>query len=188
MDCNQRLVDQTASSADASSPAHEVASEVAQAYEKHAGALRGYAVLMARGRECAEDAVQEVFLRYFVTLSQGRGVLDAKVWLFRVMHNYLLDSLRSVWVKKVVPLTQARQTIDSRQNPEASYNNAELAELFLGLLTPRELECVRLRNEGFSYEEIADILSIHPGTVAALLSRGHKKIRKVQHQPASRVG
>jgi DNA-directed RNA polymerase specialized sigma24 family protein len=35
-----------------------------------------------------------------------------------------------------------------------------------------------LRLEGFGYNEIADILRIRPGTVAALLARGLKKIQE----------
>ena len=43
--------------------------------------------------------------------------------------------------------------------------------------TPRELDCLRLRVEGFSYQEIAQVLGVRPGTVGALLPRVYSKLR-----------
>jgi len=45
-------------------------------------------------------------------------------------------------------------------------------------LTPRELDCLRLRVEGFSYGQIADRLGIRAGTVGALLPRVYAKLRQ----------
>jgi predicted DNA-binding protein (UPF0251 family) len=45
-------------------------------------------------------------------------------------------------------------------------------------LSPREMECVRLRTEDLRYEEIARVLGLQTGTVGALLARAHGKIRK----------
>jgi DNA-directed RNA polymerase specialized sigma24 family protein len=40
------------------------------------------------------------------------------------------------------------------------------------------MECVRLRSEDLTYEEIAEVLGLHVGTVGALLARAHEKVRK----------
>jgi DNA-directed RNA polymerase specialized sigma24 family protein len=40
------------------------------------------------------------------------------------------------------------------------------------------MECVRLRMEDLRYEEIAAVLGLRAGTVGALLTRAHDKIRK----------
>jgi DNA-directed RNA polymerase specialized sigma24 family protein len=40
------------------------------------------------------------------------------------------------------------------------------------------MECVRLRTEDLSYDEIAGVLGVRAGTVGALLTRAHDKIRK----------
>ena len=84
-------------------------------------------------------------------------------------------------------MDEVQQVADQRQDPEVSYHHRELARRVCTLLAPRELECLRLRNEGFGYEEIANILSLRCGTVAALLSRGQKKIRKALENPAPAV-
>jgi predicted DNA-binding protein (UPF0251 family) len=50
-------------------------------------------------------------------------------------------------------------------------------------LSPREMECVRLRTEDLRYEEIARVLGLQTGTVGALLARAHGKIRKAVGAP-----
>ena len=161
--------------------------EVAQVYADNAVGLFRYAAVTVRNREGAQDAVQEAFLRYFVVRSQGQRILNQKAWLYRVLRNYLLDSLKSSSFKNEIAIDEMRQVPDRQQDPEVSYRHQELARRMLGLLAPRELECLRLRNEGFGYEEIAGILSVRSGTVAALLSRGQKKIRKALEQPSAEM-
>ena len=158
--------------------------EVAQAYEEYATGLLRYALATIRNREAAQDAVQEVFLRYFVSRSQGQMIQAPKAWLYRVLRNYLLDCLKSCSVTRETGMDDADLVIDEKQDPEASYHHRELERQVWALLAPRELECLRLRNDGFGYEEIAGILAVRSGTVAALLSRGQKKIRKALHEPA----
>jgi DNA-directed RNA polymerase specialized sigma24 family protein len=55
-------------------------------------------------------------------------------------------------------------------------------------LSPREIECVRLRAEGLRYEEIAGVLGLQSGTVGALLARAHKKIRQAAKDPGRKPG
>lgn len=165
-------------------PEDDLELEVARAYEEFAAGLFRYAVVLVRRREGAQDAVQEVFLRYFVARSQGQRILNAKAWLYRVLHNYVLDSLKSAAIKREIGIEEVRHVADREQDPEVSYHHRELARRVSSLLAPRELQCLRLRNEGFGYEEIASILAIRSGTVAALLARGQKKIRKALEQPA----
>jgi RNA polymerase sigma-70 factor (ECF subfamily) len=168
-------------------PETDLELEVAQIYGEYATGLLRYAVITIRNHEAAQDAVQEAFLRYFISRSQGQRIQTPRAWLYRVLRNYILDSLKSSSVKREIGMDQMQQVADARQDPEVSYHHRELARRVSALLAPRELECLRLRNEGFGYEEIASILSLRSGTVAALLSRGQKKIRKALDYPAREV-
>ena len=167
-------------------PEDELELEIARAYEAYSTGLLRYALVTTRNRESAQDAVQEVFLRYFVSRSQGQTIQTPKAWLYRVLRNYLLDCLKSS-VNRETGMDTLRLIVDQNQDPEVSYHRRELARRVCALLAPRELECLRLRNDGFGYEEIAAILSVRSGTVAALLSRGQKKIRKALDQPVRAV-
>jgi hypothetical protein len=48
----------------------------------------------------------------------------------------------------------------------------------ISVYAPRT-DCLRLRVEGFSYQEIAQVLGVRPGTVGALLPRVYAKLRDV---------
>ncbi len=159
-----------------------------QAYQEHAASLFRYGFAIVRNRESAQDAVQETFLRYFVALNEGQRVDNIKAWLFRVLHNYMLDAIRSATAKYETGLEQVRLAADAGQDPELRFHYAELMRRLWSALAPRELECLRLRNEGFCYTEIAEILSVRAGTVGALLARAQRKMRKVLDEPDRALG
>jgi RNA polymerase sigma-70 factor (ECF subfamily) len=148
-------------------------------YERDAAGLFRYAIALAPDRETARDAVQEIFLRYFIARGEGQQFENPKAWLFRVLRNHLLDAIRACRTKNEVGIENACYFADRHQNPEVCYQQAEMTRRVSSSLTERELECVRLRAEGLRYEEIADVLAVRPGTVAALMARAHKKIRRV---------
>ena len=150
--------------------------EVAAAYAEYAGPLLRYAASVLRSREAARDAVQEVFLRYFAERRFGRCVENPRAWLYRVLHNYLLDLLdRTVnkWETAVIPPELRARG----HNPEEIASRSQAARQIASTLTRRELDCLRLRADGLSYEEAAEALGVSAGTVSALLTRVHKKLR-----------
>ena len=114
-----------------------------------------------------------------VVLGSATGPFDdPKAWLFRVLRNHLLDTLKSATVKNEVTIEGVQDPADHYNDPEKHYQRAEMARELNRMLAPRELECVRLRAEGLSYDEVARVLGLHQGTVGATLARAHKKIRR----------
>jgi RNA polymerase sigma-70 factor (ECF subfamily) len=151
--------------------------ETISAYQLHAGVLLGYAHRMTRDDALAQDAVQETFLRFFLSLVQGEAIQNTRAWLYRVAHNYVCETLRSATVRTAVPLEEAGEyrLQDERSMPGAD-RAAEWIEAAKQLLAPREWQCVQLRAEGFDYTEIAIRLEIRPGTVGSLLHRAGEKL------------
>ena len=131
---------------------------VVAAYEKYSAELFAYAKSIIHGEDGALDAVQEAFLRYFVELSYGRRVENPCAWLYRVIHNYLLDRIGSAAVKRETLLTETDKMAEPKPGPEAMIELAPMAKEITSLLTGREMECLRLRSEELSYEEIAGVL------------------------------
>ncbi len=161
----------------------DLAQEVARLHRELAPALYRYAAILVRNRESARDALQDLFLRYFVARSEGRQIDNARAWLFCVLRNCLLDRLKCSSGSEVA-LEEIPAPPDGHDDPEAVYRGYELSRRLTAVLAPRELECVRLRSEGLRYGEIAQVLAIRPGTVGALLARAQKKIRQALEQPA----
>jgi RNA polymerase sigma-70 factor, ECF subfamily len=161
-----------------SSQPTDIESDVNEMVRNHAAALSRFAATMLRDNSLVQDAVQEVFLRYFIARTGGQQMENPRAWLFRVLRNYLLDYNRKSGIMAAINLEDAVKVADIRQDVEAAYQQDEFLRSALSTLSPREKECILLRLEGFGYNEIAQILRIRPGTVAALLARGLKKFRQ----------
>jgi RNA polymerase sigma-70 factor (ECF subfamily) len=152
--------------------------EVARIHEECSAELLAYAVSIIHCQEVAREAVQEAFLRYFVERNCGRVVEYPRAWLYRVVRNYLLDRMDTAAMKYEVGQDEAADLPDQNQGPEEILCSAQTAEQLTSMLSPREMECLGLRADGLSYEEISGLLRVRPGTVSALLTRVHKKLRE----------
>jgi RNA polymerase sigma-70 factor (ECF subfamily) len=153
--------------------------EVSDLYSKHAARLLRYAETLTRNRELGRDAVQEVFLRYFAERRYGGRVENPRAWLYRVLHNHLIDRLDRAAMKFEVSVEDVDEVLDVCVDAEMLLEQAQTAREIVSRFTPRELDCLLLRVEGFSYQEIAQVLGVRPGTVGALLPRVYAKLRDV---------
>jgi RNA polymerase sigma-70 factor (ECF subfamily) len=152
--------------------------ELVEAYHREAPGLLRYALFLTGRAPAAEDLLQECFLRYFRALAAGERIRTRTAWLYRVMRNCFLARQRGAAHRREVPIEPGGADQERHSfNPEGTYQRHELARQMLRRLAPRELECVRLRAEGLSYAEVAEVLGIRPGTVGALLSRALGRCR-----------
>jgi RNA polymerase sigma-70 factor (ECF subfamily) len=156
-------------------PALDIARLVA---EQHAAVYR-YAYRLT-GAVCdAEDLTQQVFLSAQRKLGQLRDPQRARGWLFAILRNCYLKTRR-----KRVPLTATKVELDVESIPDdlpeelvidPDQLQAALDEL------PGDFKIVLLMFyfEGCSYREIAQKLTLPPGTVMSRLSRakGHLRAR-----------
>jgi RNA polymerase sigma-70 factor (ECF subfamily) len=146
-------------------------------YMEHAASLLRYAETLTRRRDMCRDAVQEVFLRYFAERRYGIHVDNPRAWLYRVLHNHLLDRVGRAALKYEVSAQGAEDVPDGQADAQMQLEQTETAKEIASRLSPRELDCLRLRAEGFSYQEIAQVLGVRLGTVGALMPRVYSKLR-----------
>ena len=155
----------------------QIEEELIELLHQQMADLSRYAATVVRDHALIQDGIQEVLLRYFIARVDGQQMNNPRAWLFRVLRNYLIDCNRKTAFVPAIGMKEATHIADSRQDVETGYQYTESCSRALSLLSPREQECVRLRLEGFGYDEIAHILGIQPGTVASLLSRSLKRLR-----------
>jgi len=141
--------------------------------------LTSYAYNILGIREDAEDAVQDVFLKYGELSPEN--VLDPKAYLVRMVINRSLDlkekreKERAAYPGTWLPEPVATETADAGivQTEILSYSVLVLLEQ----LDPRQRAVFILREAfDYSYEEIAEILSISTDLSRQLLSRARKKL------------
>ena len=118
----------------------------------------------------AEDAVQDAFVRYLERAPEN--LESSSAWLMRVLVNGCKSRLRLAW-RRVGPLPETLPA----PGPE---EREELEELFS--LPPEDRAVIHLHDyEGYSTDEIAQLLNQRPGTVRSRLSRAREKLRKMLH-------
>ncbi len=164
----------------------------------------GYALRLTRNRCDAEDLVQEAAL----LACQGRNGFQVgtnfKAWFFRIVTTCFwgkhrtacrrpatidLDDtpalqlyLRSSEAGLQVDGTNPAQTLLDRIGTERIANALASLPVEFGVV------CTLFFMEDFSYQEIADVLSIPVGTVRSRLHRGRKMLQKVLWLAAEDAG
>ncbi len=160
-------------------PAKSAECEVTDLYAECASELLSYALVTARDVELARDALQETFMRYFVARSSGESIAWPRAWLYRALHNYLLDRARECHSRRERSLEPLPPVADGRHDIERELLRNEVLSMARAALTRREYDCFAMRSQGMPYEDIASELKLRSGTVGALISRAVRKVRRL---------
>ena len=133
-------------------------------------------------REDAEDIVQNSFIKMYRNINDFDTSLRFSSWAYRITHNELIDWYRKQKSRPVLALTEDGEdifaSIADDMNIEKDAIRKEVKQEIESIIKNLDLkyqEVIILRFfEDKSYEEIADILCVPPGTVAIRLSRAKK--------------
>jgi RNA polymerase sigma-70 factor, ECF subfamily len=142
----------------------------------------------------AEDLVQETFLRAYRFFAKYDASLPFTSWLYRIMTNAHIDSvrrrgrLRTTSLDQVGPEGSGTWDVpDLEASPDKAMMEGTLDENVQKALTCMTAEfrtAVLLADvEGMAYEEIAEIMKTSVGTVRSRIHRGRKQLKRfmVQH-------
>lgn len=116
----------------------------------------------------AEDAVQDAFVKFLEKAPEN--LEHPRAWLTRVLVNGCKSRLRLGW-RRVGPLP------DTLPAPEAEEQET-LEELYA--LSPADRAVIHLfYYQGYSTQEIAQMMGQRPGTVRARLSRARARLKQL---------
>jgi RNA polymerase sigma-70 factor (ECF subfamily) len=136
----------------------------------------------------AEDLLQETYVRAFRFFHRYDEDLPFTSWLYRIMTNVHIDTVRKKTRLRTVSLETSGQESgrtwdipDETANTDSYVMEGTLDEpIQLGLksMNPEFRTAVVLADvEGMSYEEIADLMDTSIGTVRSRIHRGRKQLR-----------
>jgi RNA polymerase sigma-70 factor, ECF subfamily len=163
----------------------EAFEELVQRHQHRVFAVAGG---ILRRREDVEDIAQQVFLKAYFSLKRFDQRAAFTTWLYKITVNECWDLLRK---KKVRPLVyesdlseeQARQVIAAEEKggggPDISDSleaRQRVERLLEGLDERDRLMLILKEVEGFSVEEIADVLDLNANTVKVRLFRARRRI------------
>ncbi len=139
-------------------------------------------------QDAAADACQDAFLKAYKAIKQYQGG-SFKSWLLRIVTNTCYDDIRYKSRRPATsledltenPADHSPKLVSKAESPEEQAMRGELGDLLqLGInQLPEEQRIVLVLSDvqGFSYQEIAEIIKQPLGTVKSRLSRGRRRLR-----------
>lgn len=143
-------------------------------FDRHHDAVFRFLHRLTGDAELAGELAQETFVRY---LEHDVDPGKTKSWLFTVARNLVTDRARTR--RRRSELAGGKDlTPDPPETPDEALRRSERrrrARRALDELEPRDRKMLLLREEGFSYAEIADAFDVSTTSVGTILSRALRR-------------
>lgn len=141
--------------------------------------LRRFARAISGDAALADDLVQDCLERALSRLHLFRRPDNLRAWLFTILRNIHLNSIRGQKRRDALALQQHAADSQRTQQP-TQLDDAHLRDLARALdeLSLEQKEVILLVGlEELSYRETAAVLDVPVGTVMSRLSRGRERLR-----------
>lgn len=151
-------------------------------FDQYKDALYGYSYKLTRSPALAEEAVQEVFLRFWQNREKLNADLSVKAYLYKITKNHLLNLLRDAAYDQRLKeqLFYSRQHTYYSTEDQLVYRDLEtFKDQAIANLPPRMQLIFRMsRTQGLSHQEIAQQLGISQNTVKDQIVKALKAIKE----------
>lgn len=125
------------------------------------------------GREHADDATQETFLRAIGALRSFRGEASARTWLLSIARRVCADVIRRTVRRRNLFRRVIAQPHDRSFAPRVE---SELDDLLAGLHPDRRQAFVLTQVLGLSYDEAAEVCGCPIGTIRSRVARARTEL------------
>ena len=145
--------------------------------------LLNFCINYVKHRETAEEIVSDVFLKLWLKRKDISHVANIESYLFIAVKNHSLNYLKQFSNYRIVYLEDAGgHELVTADNPE---NELERKEIFFKMnqaidALPQQCKIIfkLIKEDGFKYKEVAEILNLSPRTVETQLVRAMRKLDK----------
>lgn len=151
--------------------------------ERHSERVRNLIYSIFHSAEPVDDLTQDIFLKVYRALAQFRFDAAFSTWIYRIAINHCRDVMRKRKLRRYISLHGLLESRDKEVTLKTSVQpqeteTRELIDRGLQRLPEKFRIPVILKDvEGFSYEEMADVMQCEVGTVKSRLSRGRNMLR-----------
>ena len=143
--------------------------------EQLSDSLFRFAVHFLKDSEEAKDVVQDAFEKLWLNREKVERE-KVKSWLFTCVHNAMLNQV-SRKKRQIIHLDSLGNS--DFQQPDHAFESKQVVDLMVGSLPPLQKSILLLRDlEGYTYDEIGDMLSISSAQVKVYLFRARIKLKK----------
>ena len=142
-------------------------------YNRHKDRLYAFSLYVTGDRQTSEDLVADTFVRLMEQKDRLVIKTSLKNWLFICLRNLTYNRKkkdnRNTTLKEITEIETLDDNIEMKMFVENILNTLEIEE--------RELMLLR-EHQGFSINEISEILNLSPEAVRTRLYRARKKMRQ----------
>lgn len=138
--------------------------------------LHRYCTRMASDPDVAEDLAQEAFVRLLDRRVEGEP-RQLRAWLYKVATHLMRERVRLIDNRRRL-LEENPVTPGAPPDPEGELGRREDVRRVreaLAALEPRDRKLLLLREEGFSYRELAEVLEVKSTSIGTLLARARRR-------------
>lgn len=137
--------------------------------------LYGFSLKFLRNEEDAQDIVQDVFEKLWINRKKVE-FLKAKAWMYTTAYNGMINLITK---KQRVLLPGSDQLPEKGHKAYNHFESKEVVDRAVNILPPIQKSIILLRDlEGYSYDEIGEILDLSSSQVKVYLFRARNKIKK----------
>jgi RNA polymerase sigma factor (sigma-70 family) len=150
-----------------------------EAFTLHHRAVFATARAVLRDAALAEEVTQEVFLKLYRHFASGPSPDLLRPWLLRVTLNEARNTIRGQ-SRSLVRDTAWQRTTDQTV-PHREYEDRQELEAVrraLDKIKEPMRSCLLLRQQGLSYREISQTLSLKENYVGSLIARARKEFAR----------
>jgi RNA polymerase sigma-70 factor, ECF subfamily len=148
-------------------------------YDAHVDRVFRLVYRMAGDPDRAQDYTQETFIRAFSRLAEFRGEAALSTWLGAIAISVTLNGLRKVRRRQerevalddLGPLHRSQREAEPDLKARLSRAIDDLPDGYRAVFVMHDVE-------GYTHEEIAAALGVHPGTSKAQLFRARARLRE----------
>lgn len=155
-----------------------------QLLEANGPAMRRLAHSMLGDQAAMDDVLQIAYVKAFRSLDGFDGRSSFGTWLHRIVANAAVDELRRIARRGEVDLEALEGRAAAVSPVEVTDARMDLAAALAGLPADLRIIVLMVDAEGYSYDEVAEVVGIPPGTVASRLSRARAVLRPALSEAA----
>lgn len=153
-----------------------------ESFSKYGDAIFRFCLVKVSNVEMAEDMTQEVFIRYWQYLREGKEMTNTRSFLYTIANNMAKD-----WYKKKksdsldVQMEAGHIPKEQSSNPEEIASCMEVLDTIDDMET-KDKEVLLLKHaEGLDPKDIAEVLGETANSISVRLNRATKRLQQKLH-------
>jgi RNA polymerase sigma-70 factor (ECF subfamily) len=147
--------------------------------------LLHFCIQYVHSREAAEEIVSDVFVKIWNRRAELEKIVNLEVYLFVAVKNHSLNYLEQYSSLRISPINEetGMAELTNSVDPEKTMEWKEILFRMDQEVSRLPDQCRRvfklIKEEGFKYKDVAEILNISPRTVETQLFRAMKRLNEI---------